>query len=96
MARRARGTFLGVQAGWQDKTAIDQSVLRQIFDSIRSEAALAGCASFPTREDCASHPTLFDEIYGRYKRLTGDGPNRDAFRRHVFAVHKDGGTPEQA
>jgi len=26
--------------------------------------------------------------------LAGENPDRDAFRRHVFAVHKDGGTPE--
>ena len=94
MSRRARGTFLGVQAGWQDRIPVNQTALMQAFDSIRDDAARAECAYFPTREDCASHPVLFDELYRRYVQIAGENPDRDAFRRHVFAVHKDGGTPE--
>jgi len=66
----------------------------QAFDSMRDEAAQQGCKFFPTREDCASQPALFDELRRRYERLAGPYPDVDAFRRHVFAIHKDGGTPE--
>ena len=94
MPRRATGTFLGVEAGWQDRCPVDQAALMQAFDSMRDDAVQAGCAYFPTREDCAAHPVLFDELYKRYAQRADEQPDRDAFRRHVFAVHKDGGTPE--
>lgn len=94
MSRRATGTFLGVQAGWHDRVPINQSTLTHAFDAMREDADRAGCHYFPTREDCAAHPVLFDELYNRYVQLTGEHPDKDAFRRHIFALHKDGGTPE--
>ena len=94
MSRRARGTFLGVAAGWQDRWPVDQAALMQAFDSMRDDAVQAGCACFPTREDCAAHPLLFNELYNRYSQRTNEQSDRDAFRRHVLTVHKDGGTPE--
>ncbi len=94
MSRRARGTFLGVQAGWQDRWPVNQITLWEAFDSMRDDAVQAGCTSFPTREDCAAHPVLFNELCNRYAQRTQEQPDRDAFRRHIFAIHKDGGTPE--
>jgi len=94
MSRRAKGTFLGVQAGWQDRWPVAQAALMQAFDSMRNDAVQVGCAYFPTREDCAANPVLFDELYKRYVQIAQEHPDRDAFRRHIFAVHKDGGTPE--
>jgi hypothetical protein len=96
MAKRSSGEFLGVEAGWHlsDESPINSDTLREAFDQLRNEATAAGCASFPTREDFASHPALFDALYDRYEALAGSRPDEDTFRRHVCTIHKSGGTPE--
>jgi len=94
MWKEASGTYLGVSAGWYQGESIDESAMAEAFDSLRAAADEEGCEHFPTREDCAAHPVLFDAIYDRYAGLTGERPNGDAFRRHIYGIHKGGGTPE--
>jgi len=87
---------MGVEARWHMDGAnrINQRALWRAFDDLRQAAAQQGCVSFPTREDCAAHPVLFDQLYRRYVELAGSAPDRAAFRRHVCTIHKEGGTPE--
>ena len=96
MWKKSSGVFMGVEAGWQldDRDPVDQRALSKAFDELREEAASEGCVSFPTREDCAAHPVLFEELRRRYVELTGRAPDRDIFRRHVCTIHKEGGTPD--
>lgn len=97
MPKRASGEYLGVKAGWWQDTPsnpIDAQALRNVFDGMREEAASQGCESFPTREDCAAHRLLFEELCSRYTSVTGTRPDWDILRRHVCAIHKEGGTPE--
>ena len=94
MWKRPEGTYLGVKAGWHQVEQIDEVALAQVFDSIRFEAANQGCKNFPSREDCATHPALFDVIYKCYSQMTGQRPEKHAFRRNVCSIHKEGGTPE--